>query len=197
MKISKSIPIKETKSLFLNRFNYKIELLVPDLRGNTWKARTKGFTLFSEGSLKEIGTIVSKLDSTEFKTRIGPSYQVTIYTNNTKCIEDLSKIDGTIVRSVYMPNSVFQNLDPDTIVLKNVDYKYKVTINLLRERNESFLKWAENNNKINITFRSFLRLSNPIKNHKISFYVKDDKSLTIVKLMVGSQLYNIRKIINP
>lgn len=214
MKLPKSVQIKETTTLFSNKYNYKVVLVCP---GAAW-FRSKNYD-FTQSKLDEIepshfsgrySKIRSQADlnysykvlfnlrsfnDNEYDTRI-ENPLISVYTNNTSYIEKLAAIDEARVKFVCLPSKNIQKLDPGKVVVKTLDYDYKVFLATMRNiDNSSFLKWTENNKHIRITKRCIRDLKQRASWGGSYFYVKDAKTLTMVKMFLGSHISRIEEVI--
>jgi len=211
MKLAKSIKVKDTTNLFMNKYRYKIAIICPIaswLRG--------GDIGFAELRLKELATskrapawlkmrgpndekyckkLVETLKLlTDFEIRIEHPI-LNFYTNNGTSIENLAGIDPENVKYVVRPNAANPEVIENTVIVKKLDYDYKIFIGRTTQSHNDFITWAENNKKIRLTGRIKDDLSRPRSWGGGYFYVKGDHTLTMVKMFVGSQISKIEKII--
>lgn len=214
MKLPKSILIKETKTLFAGKYNYKIVLVCP---AAGW-FRSKNYD-FTRSKLDEVEPhhyhdkwfrikndedlnycykvldVLEKFNDTEYDIRI-ESPLISIYTNNKIYIEQLAGIDKETIKFVSLPAKNIQRLDPGKVVVKTLDYDYKVYLATIKNKDHSsFLNWTKDNNKIRITKRCIKDLNQRISWGGSYFYVKDAKTLTMVKMFLGTDISRVEQVI--
>lgn len=214
MKLPKSVLIKETTSLFANKYNYKIVLICPAAGWFRQKNYDFAFTKLSEVTpadfsnkwgriknsteLKQSFTLLDSLrslDSDLYDIRI-ESPRISLYTNETGYIEQLAALDESHVKFICIPGKTIQKLDPGKVVVKTLDYDYKVYLGTVRKRNHtSFIEWAENNGKIRLTKKCKTDLTKDNSWGGSYFYVKDAKTLTMVKMFLGSDISRVEQVI--
>ena len=214
MKLPKSVPIKETTSLFSNKYNYKIVLIcsaagwfrnknydhaLSKLNEVTLLQYSNKWTrIKTEDDLKfhfKLLHTLEKFDQSLYDSRI-ETPRISIYTNETKYIEQLVSLDEDSIKVIYVPNSKLKQLEPGTIIVKRLDYGYKVHLGTIRNRNHrEFIQWAKNSNKIRLTRRCIADLTRNTSWGGSYFYVKDEKTLTMVKVFLGTDISRIEKII--
>lgn len=214
MKLPKSVQIKETTTLFSGKYNYKIVLVCPAAGWFRGKKYDFTQTKLDEIESHQIGGKWSKIrnqedlnysykvlyhlrnfNDVEYDTRVESPF-INLYTNNASYIEKLAAIDGSRVKFVCLPNKNIQKLDPGKVVVKTLDYDYKVYLATMKNKdNTSFLNWIKDNNKVRVTKRCIKDLSQRVSWGGSYFYVKDAKTLTMVKMFLGSDISRIEEVI--
>jgi hypothetical protein len=203
---------KETRSLFLKKYQYKIVLVCPGatlVRGGDfdnalkelsklgqypkhhshWANRIK--TVEDLEYSKTLCTDLKKLQ--DFEIRIeNPS--VNIYTNNLKDVNFLAKKYSDNIRYISKPadGSV---LTKDTIVMTKMDYDFRVTMGATKQEYSTFIDWAEGNAKIKLTKSCKRDLARARSWGGTHFYVTGDNNLLLVKMHLGSTLSKVERII--
>lgn len=90
------------------------------------------------------------------------------------------------------------NLAPNTVLMKNMhEWEYKITLSN-KDLPDTFINWVENNlNNIRIgnTLLHALRCGNQCLNG-YHFYVKNERYLSIISLVLGSGIRRIDKVIS-
>jgi hypothetical protein len=86
-------------------------------------------------------------------------------------------------------------LDYNTIILKRINYDFRVTMGNCPNTVINFVQWCENNSKVQLTVRAKKELSQQRSWGGSHFYVKDDKSLTMVKMFLGSYISKIERVV--
>lgn len=214
MKLPKSALIKETTSLFSNKYNYKIVLIcssagwfrnknysytlskleevTPAQYSNKW-SRIK-----NEDDLKFHFALLHTLenfDTSLYDLRVEIP-RISIYTNETKFVEQLAFLQEDAVKAIYLPNKSLKQLEPGTVIVKRLDYGYKVHLGTIRNRNhKNFIEWAKKSDKIRLTCRCITDLTRNTSWGGSYFYVKDDKALTMVKMFLGADILRVEQII--
>lgn len=214
MKLPKSIPIKETTTLFAGKYNYKIVLVCP---AAGW-FRGKNYD-FTETKLKEVEPMhytdkwskirsnedlqycfkvlnsLKSFNDLEYETRI-ENPRISFYTNNATHVETLANIDPDRIKFVCLPNKNIQALTPGTVVVKTLDFDYKVYLATMKNKdNSGFLNWIKNNDKVRVTKKCIKDLGQNYSWGGGYFYVKDAKTLTMVKMFLGSDISRVEQVI--
>lgn len=214
MKLPKSVQIKETTTLFAGKYNYKIVLVCP---AASW-FRSKKYE-FTQVKLDEVEpqhytdkwfkiknnddltycykllTTLQSFDDGQYDTRI-ESPRISIYTNNTSYIEKLATLDEARIKFACLPSKNIQRLDPGKVVVKTLDFDYKVYLATMKNKdNSSFLNWIKDNNKVRVTKKCVKDLSQNYSWGGSYFYVKDAKTLTMVKMFLGRDISRVEQVI--
>lgn len=214
MKLPKSALIKETTTLFAGKYNYKIVLICsasgwfrgkkydftqakldevePSHYGDRW------FKIKSDDELKYAYKLLNALKSfndNEYDIRV-ESPRISVYTNNTSYIEKLASIDESNVKFICLPGKNVKKLDPGKVVVKTLDYEYKVYLATMKKKDHSsFLNWSKDNNKVRLTKRCIKDLGQVVSWGGSYFYVKDSKTLTMVKMFLGTDISKVEQVI--
>jgi hypothetical protein len=214
MKLPKQTQIKETISLFSGKYNYKIVLICPVaswFRGKNYglvednleEIGPKGFygrsnKFKTADDIKYCGNLVNLLktfDESTYDIRV-ESPRINFYTNDTLQVEKLAGLDEERVKFISVPGKSLQKLEPGKVVVKTLDYDYKVYLGSIKRRNHSnFVSWAEKNPKIRLTKRCCRDLSHDVSWGGAYFYVKDERTLTMVKMFLGSDISRVDRVI--
>lgn len=211
MKLPKSVQIKDTVSLFSNKYKYKIVLVCPGagfFRGNKLDYALEKLTEIKNGDYNPPWFKTKSKDDLEYcftLQRVLTSlsdYEIRIehpllnfYTNTPGNLEKLADIDENRVKYVCLPDKNIGELEQNTVVVKKLDYKHKVHLGSTRQEYNDFVKWCENNSKIRLTKSAKRDLSKARSWGGSYFYVKDDKSLTMVRMFLGSSIVKIETVI--
>lgn len=118
-----------------------------------------------------------------------------IYTNTSTNIEKLAGIDPGYVKYLSLPSRTAPVLTTDTVIVKNLDFDYKVTIGRTRKEHQTFVNWTENNSNIRITNKCKKDLLKNASWGGSYFYVKGDKTLTMVRMFLGGEIGKIEHVI--
>jgi hypothetical protein len=207
MKLPKSVLIKETVSLFANKYKYKIVLVCPIagwFRGNKLdyvleKLNEGHFPSWVKIKTKEdleycfkLRDLMSTLGDYELRIE---SPRINLYTNDSTTIEKLASLDDQRVKFICLPNRTSPVLEKDNVIVKTLDYKYKIHIGATRQDYQSFLNWSDGNDKLRLTKRIKKDLGKGFSWGGGYFYVKDDKTLTMVRMFLGNVISRIETVI--
>lgn len=210
MKLPKNLLIKDTLSLFMGKYQYKIVLVssvahffrnkkldYAEKRFNEkenldpfFKSRVADNRSFSLKVLNELKTF----DPLEYDIRVEIPL-INIYTNNKKHVESLTAIDPGSVKFVSLPNKTNPLLKKGDVIVKNLDFDYKIFMGNTRRNYKDFLNWTVNNDKIKVTKKCTKDLNKERSFGGSYFYVKGDKTLTMVKMFLGSDISRVENII--
>jgi hypothetical protein len=92
------------------------------------------------------------------------------------------------------PNSE-SKLESRTVLVKKLDFDYKVTLGATRQNYVSFVSWCTDNAKIRLPKRAAKDLSKDYSPGGGFFYVKDDKSLIMVKMFLGRTITKVENVV--
>ena len=207
MKLYPSIQIKQTTKLFNHKYKYKIVLvskLAGLFRGCNFEnidvnLKDSTYDWISKASQDEKNH-ASKLSSAlkkckDFEIRVENPY-ISFYTNVDKDIEALSKIDSERVKYVSMPATGTETaLTEGKVIVKNIDFDYKVTMGRTRQEFTSFVEWCEGKDKIRMPKRAKKDLCRKSCWGGSHFYVKDEKMLLMVKVFIGSYIHSVESVV--
>jgi hypothetical protein len=88
-----------------------------------------------------------------------------------------------------------KNLDEKKIIVKNLDFEFRVTIGKTTQDYINFLNWCDNKDKIKLPNRAKEQLAKKRSWGGYYFYVKDEKTLTMVKMFVGSCIQAVERCV--
>jgi hypothetical protein len=209
MKLDPSILIKPTSKLFFDKYKYKIVLRNKSaswFRGNDLDHVASRLLNISPAVYweKELSTqdrdYAEKLVSimrqcNNYELRI-ESPLLSFYTNTEADIKKLSKIDITKVKYVVMPDATTSSsLDEHKVIVKRLDFGYKVSMGRTTQDFTSFVNWCNGNPKIRMPKRVKHDLSKAYSWGGGHFYVKDEKTLLMVKMFVGSWINKVEQVV--
>lgn len=210
MKLYKSIQTKQTTKLFNNKYKYKIVLVCKSaswFRGcnfeyvnerlvnqpiekDSWATKLTPDEAHYTSKLCEL---LKKL--TDFEIRVENPF-ISFYTNNELDVEKIAKIDSGRVKYVSLPKLGTESvLDDHKVIVKNLDFDYKVTMGRTRQNFSDFVAWCEGKEKIRMPKRAKRDLCKSTCWGGSHFYVKDDKMLTMVKMFVGSYIHSVETVV--
>ena len=211
MKLAPSIQIKQTTKLFNNRYKYKIVLVSKAaawFRGCDFDNVAKGLQdqanpaagawivkLTPLEQTYTLSLLISLKKFKDYELRIESPF-ISFYTNTAVDIEKLANIDVDRVKYVCLPAAGTDSmLDEGKVIVKNIDFAYKVTMGRTRQDFSEFVKWCEGKDKIRMPKRAKADLSKSKCWGGSHFYVKDEKTLTMVKMFVGGFIHSVESVI--
>lgn len=209
MKLHSSIQTKQTIRLFNRKYKYKIVLLsraASWFRGNDLNnvkknlASAKSYVgsqkLTASDLLYAQKLLVSFSSMNDFIIRVESPY-INFYTNNDLDLEKLAKIDSEHVKYVCLPAPGSESLlDDKKVLVKNLDYAYKINMSRTRSNHSNFVTWCEDKtDRIRLTKTAKRNLSRDGAWGGYYFYVRDDKTLTMVKMFLGEGIGNIESVV--
>ena len=209
MKLPSSIQTKQTIRLFNSRYKYKIVLLsraASWFRGNDLNnvkknlASAKSYVgsqkLTASDLLYAQKLLISFSTMNDFIIRVESPY-INFYTNNNSDVEKLAKIDSEHVKYVCLPAPGSESLlDDKKVLVKNLDYAYKINMSRTRSNHSNFVTWcADKTDRIRLTKTAKRNLSRDGAWGGYYFYVRDDKTLTMVKMFLGEGIGNIESVV--
>jgi hypothetical protein len=124
-----------------------------------------------------------------------------VYTNDKDVVEQLVSIwDTKAAPTVYLPLSGENNeLPPDTVVLKRkIPYKFRVTIEFssgARDFSE-FVDWCSSVSdqvKMSSWSKQSLKLTRYYRS-PIRIYVRDERTISMLRLLMGNQVSKVETI---
>lgn len=196
---------KETTKLFYDTYPYKFSFLNP--LGHIFREKKFSFardeldqlqllyennlpltignfkkTTYDIDTFKECIMLYTKLSEfkEDYKIRI-ESPIIQIYSHNKRWLLNISK-DLRYSQEFYEPRDVL--IKNEIIVHTPIDYDYKVTLGTKTDPN--LAKWIINNPKLAKAGPIFLKeVSHGSYTSGLYFYVRDERVLTVVNLMLG------------
>jgi hypothetical protein len=162
------------------------ELMLP-----VWRSKRQ----ISDKDFAEAGKILECLEqSTEWRVRVESSNYLTIYTSDEVLIDGLSVDCGAL--EIYKPDSNLTNFlqsNFDIAIVKKVpEYEFKVYLKGTGRVDINFSNWLEaNTDKSKVGSATLRNIKNGWYSGGNYFYIKNEKILTMVRMLVG---HNIRRI---
>lgn len=211
MKLAKSIQTKQTIRLFNGKYKYKIVLLskaaswfrggdLNVIKKNLNSAATSG-TSWVKKLTKDDYDYVFKLvaflgSAKDYLIRVESPY-INFYTNNPIDIEKLAKLNEHNIKYVSLPEPGSETLlDNNKVLVKNLDYAYKITMGKTRSNHSNFVTWCVGKeDRIRLTKSASKYLSKDASWGGYYFYVKDDKTLTMVKMFLGEGINSVESVV--
>lgn len=211
MKLHKSILTKQTIRLFNGKYKYKIVLLSKAaswFRGGDIANVKKCLSNLSNSSsvwVKKLTPddiqyvtklIVTLMPMQDYLIRVESPY-INFYTNNSNDIEKLAKINSECVKYVCLPQPGSETLlDDKKVLVKNLDYSYRVTMGRTRQNHSNFVNWCVGKeDRVRLTKSASKYLNKDSGWGGYYFYVKDDKTLTMVKMFLGEGINLVESVV--
>jgi hypothetical protein len=211
MKLNQKIQVKRTKKLFDNTYKYKAAILcifAGYFRGNNLQfaqqklkdvKKTGVFPMWAKKATSDdvdfalgLCKTLSKLQ--DYAIRVETPV-ISFYTNNDGDLKTVTDLDCDAVKYVSVPEDQ-QAMEKDTIYVKKLDYSFKVTMGRIKQSQDNFLQWCQTNaNKIRMPKRCKDDLSGDHSWGGGHFYVKDDKTLTMVKMFLGTSIARVDRVV--
>jgi len=145
--------------------------------------------------------IYNKLkQANDYKIRIDPNSSITIFSNNDLFLKDIAKVLKTKNIKFYGPNPKYIDyLQTQTKVIL-VDtvptLPYKVNFNNKRCNGKDFARWVRaNEDKAKLGKIALENLEEYGYLNGFYMYVRDEKVLNLVTLLVGATIRNIEKLV--
>lgn len=203
MKFPPSIKTKYTTRIFNNKYKYKAVIISKGssfFRGNNLDFVKESLKLNNKLSqedqayLLKLYTFLKK--SNDYNIRV-ESPLLSYYTNNAVDLEKIVKLDPTRIKYISYPQPGSETiLDNKKIIVKNLDYEFKVTMGATRQDYHSFLNWCEDKQlKVKLPKRAQKQLGRDRSWGGYYFYVKDEKTLTMVKMFLGGYIQSVEQLV--
>lgn len=211
MKLPQSVKIKDTVSLYLNKYQYKISLICPasnwfrgndlDFVSNKLEDIKKGgycppWLKIKSGEDQQYCIDICKIlkGFKDYDIRVEHPL-LNLYTNDSNQVEKLANIDPERTKYVCMPNKNHPALGKNAVIVKRLNYDFKIYIGRTRKSYPEFVSWCAKNKNIRLTSRLRDDLSRNSSWGGSYFYVRGENTLTMVKMFIGSEISKIEQII--
>jgi len=211
MKLNPKIPIKRTKKLFLDTYRYKVVIvsaLASMFRGNDLDSVSKKLAYYRLNTNTkpvqywsrhmstddiDLAEHILKLLSpmSDYVLRVEAPF-ISAYTNN---LEDIKKITDNLTDFVKYVSLSENELEKGVVYLKKIDFDYKVTLGHIQTPQVPLVKWCDDNSKIRMPRTCKEQLVRGWGCKQRYFYVKDDRSLIMVKMFLGSNIQRIERVV--
>jgi hypothetical protein len=205
---------KETRSLFLGKYQYKIalvcssatlfrggdidnavmELAKIDIRApehfSYWSSRIK-----SSEDLEYVRSLCSDFKKiTDYDLRVEQPI-INIYTNDIKSVKLFEKKYSDTIKFISKPSSDGV-LTSDTIIMNKMNFDYRITMGATKQEYSTFVEWAENHPKIKLTKSCIRDLHRNRSWGGTHFYVTGDNNLLMTKMHLGGTISKVQRIIH-
>ena len=206
MKFLKSYKVVHSDRLYQGKFKYKLVIsssLSSWFRGGdlakvdkvlvTGDYYSKNASVLEKTYVKTLCDFLKNLDDWQVRVE---TPNLSVYLNSPKDLESLVKLSSHRVKYVSIPDPDTESkLVSKTILVKNLEFDFKVTLGSTRQNYSSFVNWCADNPKIRMPKRAVKDLSKNYSHGGGYFYVKDAKSLTMVKMFLGSTITRVEHVV--
>ncbi len=208
MKFLKSHNVKYSTKLFQNKNKYKVVFtsgVAGWFRGSNVERINKFYhsnddLYYSRRASSSDKNRAHKLASTlaaieNWQSRV-ETPTVSIYINTEKDLEAIVNVCKNEIKYIEIPDPNHVNsLTEGTILVKKLNFGFKVTLGVSGQCHANFVQWCENNPKIRLPKRAAKDLSKDRSSGGGFFYVKDEKSLTMVKMFLGRTITKVETVV--
>lgn len=208
MKFLKLHNVKYSTKLFQNKYKYKVVFttgVAGWFRGSDaakiqslYQDKDQFYysrqaTAAEKSHANKLASVLSNIEI--WQARVETPF-VSIYLNNEADLETVVKNCKNRIKYVEIPDPNSETkLIEGTVLVKNLDFGFKVTLGSSNQCYLSFVQWCQNNNKIRLPKRAKRDLSKDANPGGGFFYVKDEKSLTMVKMFLGRTITKVEKVV--
>ncbi len=208
MKFLKNHNVKYSNKLFRNKYKYKVVFtsgVAGWFRGSDPAQIQKHYDDKNQYYFARQATSADKkhalsvahllVNVEEWYARVETPF-VSIYLNDENHLESVIKACKNRVKYVEIPDPKSENLLAEgTVLVKKLDYKFKVSLGVSNQNHSNFVQWCENNPKIRMPKRAKRDLVRDSNAGGGFFYVKDEKVLTMVKMFLGRTITKIEAVV--
>lgn len=146
---------------------------------------------------KDLYSVLRNNDS--YTVRVEKFWSVSIYTNDKDMLVNIASKMRDSAREFWEPDSKDKDLltqTPNIIIVESKPiFEYKVTFNA-KISDPNFANWAKSNqDKCKIGPVTLDNIQNKLYNNGSYFFVRDEKVLNLVRLMVGHNIRRVDKLV--
>jgi len=189
---SKSDKLSSVKNVICNlqeQYDYNKSMTV-----EIWRTK-KSITVSDFLETKQILNLLE--NSSDWRLRVEMGRYLTVYTSDETLIDNLSKDCGA--SEIYKPEEGMENfllLNIDTaIVNKPIEYEYRVYLKG-NKIDPNFANWFEaNRDKSRIGEWTLRNIQSGYYTSGNYFYIKNDKVLTMIRMIAGHNIRRVEKLI--
>ncbi len=207
MKFLKNHNVKYSSKLFRGKYKYKIvftsgvagwfrsnnaDSILDHYENNDYYYSRKA-SPNDKTHAKKLGELLKTIDS--WAVRVETPF-VSLYLDTENDLEKVVQSCKNRVKYVEIPDPKSQNLLAEgTVLVKKLDYKFKVSLGASNQNHSNFVQWCENNPKIRMPKRAKRDLNKDNNSGGGFFYVKDEKVLTMVKMFLGRTITKVETVV--
>ena len=208
MKFLKFHNVKHSSKLFQGKFKYKIVFtsgvagwfrgadaakIQDQFNSKNPYYYSRQATIGEKTHANKLAKILESIE--DWQTRVETPF-VSVYVNSEQDLEAVVKACKNRIKYVEIPDPASESkLIQGTVLVKNLDFGFRVTVGSSRQCHINFVQWCANNNKIRLPKRAARDLSKDGNPGGGFFYVKDDKTLTMVKMFLGRTITKVETVI--
>lgn len=204
---------KTTNKLFKGTYQYKIVLVCAGAGVFRSGDMTSAAEALSKIDLSKIGSYhkysnnIRTQDDLDYATALQKKISkivdyeirvenpwITLYSNNSKDIHDLAKIDSNHVKYICQPPTNTALVE-GTIILPKVPFEFKVTVGKTTQNYSAFVDWANTNSKVKLTKGCARDLNRDRSWGGAYFYISGDNMLLVAKMHLGGSINKVERII--
>jgi hypothetical protein len=207
MKFLKNHNVKYSTKLFQSKFKYKIvftsgvagwfrgssaEQILDHHDNNDYYYARKALPS-DKTHAKKLAELLKNVE--DWGARVETPF-VSVYLNNERDLENVIKVCKNRVKYLEIPDPKTENLLAEgTILVKKLNFKFKVSLGVSDQNHSNFVQWCENNPKIRMPKRAKRDLTRDKNAGGGFFYVKDEKVLTMVKMFLGRTITKVETVV--
>lgn len=184
----------ETTKLWYNRYLYKVVMRNKLGYHIGWGNR---YILRSWTVDEDMEDLYALIKDRDVKTR-GEGAYISVFTNETSLVKKLHERFGKDIEEIWEPDPEREHLlkNANTIIVKEKpSYPIKVTMND-RRMSGDFAKWIDaNSDKIKIGDAAFRAVKRGWMTGGLYFYLRDDKVLSLINLLIPDNIRRIDKLV--
>jgi hypothetical protein len=141
---------------------------------------------------KKLGELLKKIDN--WAARVETPC-VSLYLDTEQDLEKVVTNCKSRVKYVEIPDPKSEDLLAEgTVLVKKLDFKFRVSLGASNQNHSNFVQWCENNPKIRMPKRAKRDLNRDSNAGGSFFYVKDEKVLTMVKMFLGRTITKVETV---
>ena len=199
MKLPQTVRLKYTTRKFNNKYKYKAVLKYKFAEWFKHNDLSKAAFKLKHTNSKEADLgrkILAALETLEdYQLRIERPW-ICFYTDKSEDLTSIVNVLENCVEYVQIPKpGTKELLDQGLILTKTITQKYRVSIGRTTKCNKDFVNWAEKHGqKLPATAKKELSKESGCYGG-FYLYLKDDKSLTIARLMLGDAIAKIEEVV--
>jgi len=207
MKFLKNYNVKYSTKLFQGKHKYKVvfttgvagwfrsgtaDSVLDHYQNNDYYYARKA-SLNDKTHAKKLGELLKTIDI--WAVRVETPF-VSLYLNTENDLEKIVQACKNRIKYIEIPDPKSQNLLAEgTVLVKKLDYKFKVSLGVSNQNYSNFVQWCENNPKIRLPKRAKRDLNKDSNAGGGFFYVKDEKVLTMVRMFLGRTITKVENVV--
>ena len=203
---------KETRSLFLGKYQYKVVLVSPvasllrqgideaieeidalntdsKKKSTWWASRIKGPEDIDQA--KMLFKDLKKMDSYDLRIE---QPNINFYSSIEKDVKFFEKKYADSIKYISKPADGAP-LEEGTILMPKMNFDFKITMGSTKQEHSAFVSWANSNSKVKLTKSCTRDLERSKSWGGTHFYVTGENTLLMVKMHLGSSISKIQRIV--